>query len=96
MTPEVTRALLILVVGMITVFFILGLVVLSGNLLIRIVNRFFPPASIKSPLGATEKPLTELPAKQDKKQLAAIIAAVDILTVGRGKIKTIEKTGSQN
>ncbi len=77
---------------MITVFFILGLVVLSGKLLIRIVNRFFPPASIKSPLNeVTNTSPSQTSRQQNKKQLAAIVAAVDILTAGKGKIKNIEK-----
>ncbi len=92
MDQELARALLILGVGMITVFFILGLVVLSGKLLIRIVNRFFPPASIKSPLNeVTNTRPSQTSRQQNKKQLAAIVAAVDILTAGKGKIKNIEK-----
>ena len=78
------EALELLVVGMITVFIILGLVVLTGQFIIRLVNRFTP-----------EKPLvsgvTHLGDANIGKHIAAIVTTVDIVTQGKGRIKNIEK-----
>ena len=40
MNPELSTALTLLAIGMITVFIVLLTVVLTGNLLIRLVNRW--------------------------------------------------------
>ena len=88
MSAELQTALLLLVVGMITVFVILSLVVLTGRTLIWVVNKYFSPE---------EKIAYEytVPFVEDdviyKKKLAAIAAAVEIATGGKGKIVKIEK-----
>ena len=88
MSAELQTALLLLVVGMITVFIILSLVVLTGRTLIWVVNKYFSPE---------EKIAYEytVPFVEDdvlyKKKLAAIAAAVEIATGGKGKIVKIEK-----
>lgn len=83
MSEEYALALKLLGVGMITVSLILLLVVVFGNVIIRLVNKYFPEA---------EK---VLPADTDKginrKKLAVITAAVNITTKGKGKITNIEK-----
>ncbi|MFK7981665.1 MAG: OadG family transporter subunit [Saprospiraceae bacterium] len=88
MSAELQTALLLLVVGMITVFIILSLVVLTGRTLIWVVNKYFSP----------EEKITyeyKVPFVEDdviyKKKLAAIAAAVEIATRGKGKIIKIEK-----
>jgi len=91
MSENVQTALLLLLVGMITVFIILSLVVLTGNLLIKFVNRFYPDAPIKgmNKLGVRLKHPSNsaiVPAK-----LAAITAAVQVVTEGKGRITKIEK-----
>lgn len=93
MTEELNLALVVLGVGMITVFIILGLVVLTGHFLIKFVNNFFPAASIKSPLNApVHAPQTSNKASSNSKAtLAAIVAAVDLITGGKGKADKIEK-----
>ena len=92
MSEEINIALTVLAVGMITVFIILGLVVLTGDVLIRIVNRFFPETAIKSPLNTPSNLApTNLQPKTNKSTLAAIVAAVDIVTGGTGKADKIEK-----
>lgn len=42
MDTNFSTALMLLAVGMITVFVVLALVVFTGNVLIRLVNRFSP------------------------------------------------------
>jgi oxaloacetate decarboxylase (Na+ extruding) subunit gamma len=74
-------AMLLLAVGMITVFAVLALVVITGQALIRIVN--FSVGKVEPPPGnAGEGP--------DKSRIAAIVAIVDALTGGKGKVEKIE------
>lgn len=42
MSPEISTALTLLAIGMITVFVVLSLVVLTGNMMIRFVNLIEP------------------------------------------------------
>lgn len=88
MSAELQTALLLLVVGMITVFIILSLVVLTGRSLIWVVNKYF-----------SEEEKIEydyvVPFIEDdviyKKKLAAITAAVEIATRGQGKVVKVER-----
>ncbi len=73
MDTEFSTALSLMAIGMITVFVVLLLVVITGNILIRLVNRFE-----KSETIATSK-------------VAAISAAVETFTGGKGHITKIEK-----
>ena len=79
MNEEFATALSLLVIGMITVFVVLTLVVVTGNLLIRFVNRFIP-LSADTPLQVGSAP-----------KVAAITAAIDIITKGKGVITNIER-----
>lgn len=81
---NINEALSLLLVGMITVFIILGLVVVLGNLVIRLTNRF-TPVSLQSqdPVSSHRRVHT--------KKLAAIVAAVDAITEGKGQITSIDK-----
>lgn len=69
---------------MITVFVVLTLVVGIGKLLIRFVNSL--PEEIKQPVRSS---LTD--PEIDPKKIAAITAAVDHVTLGKGVITKIEK-----
>ena len=62
---------------MITVFVVLSLVVLTGNLLIRFVNK-----------TTTNTPTKDVPSPS---VLAAITGAVEAVTEGKGNIQKIEK-----
>ncbi|MEZ4829024.1 MAG: OadG family protein [Bacteroidia bacterium] len=87
MSENFQTAIVLLIVGMITIFVVLSLVVLSGNALIRLVNRYFPehsPPKPAFPQSVSSPPITS-------NTLAAIVAAVDIHTGGKGKITSIEK-----
>ena len=68
----------LLFTGMITVFAVLLLVYITGNLLIRFVNAFIP-GTVPGEEGI------------DKKKIAAINAAVEIVTQGKGKVTEIKK-----
>lgn len=74
MESDFSTAFSLLAIGMITVFVVLALVVLTGNLLIRFVNRISSEEDTISP-----------------SKVAAITAAVDAFTQGKGRITKIEK-----
>ena len=78
------QALLVFAVGMITVFLILGLVVLSGQILIRVVNAFSTEEVQTVPEPRNVGSISE-------QELAVIVAAVDLFTQGKGKVEHIEK-----
>ncbi|MEL6671239.1 MAG: OadG family protein [Bacteroidota bacterium] len=73
-------------IGMVTIFLILGLVVLSGNLLIWAVNRF-----------AATPPETDRPATRpqqtgiDEETIAVLVSAVEWATRGQGRITHIQE-----
>jgi len=77
---------LLTVVGMITVFTALIFVVLSGNGIILFVNKFLPEEQ-----KIVQKPRTQASSSFDSKKMAAIVAAVDIATQGKGKVVSVEK-----
>ncbi len=94
MSPDLSTAFVVLLVGMTTVFVILGLVVLTGTGLIRLVNHFSPMPAVES---FSEKSNQAIPkqniAKEQisKSKLAAIVAAVDKVSGGKAQIKNIKK-----
>ncbi len=85
MTDDFSTALMLMAVGMITVFIILALIVTFGNVLIRIVNRYFPEEVLKKTSIATRT------SGIDPKKIAAITAVVDVITGGRGKVTGINR-----
>ena len=82
METTVSNAFLLLGIGMITVFFVLFFVVLSGQLLISLVNKYAPDPIKESNLT--------LPLISNK-EIAVITAVVDHVTRGKGKVESIEK-----
>lgn len=83
---EMEIALELLGVGMVTVFIILALVVVLGDLIIRFVNRFMPEVQ-KASIHANEP----LASHSNTKKLAAIVSAINIATKGNGRVTKIEK-----
>lgn len=80
---NIGTGLMLMVVGMATVFLILLIVIYLSQLLIKIVNKVAPEEVIQ------KKPVV-VPNK-DNGEMDAIKAAVDILTAGKGKVIKIEK-----
>ena len=76
-------ALMLMVVGMATVFVILLIVIYLGKGLIAVVNRVAPEEAPK------KKPMVAPTA--DAGAMDAIKAAVEILTAGKGQVVKIEK-----
>lgn len=82
MESTVSNALLLLGIGMITVFAVLSIVVFSGQILISLINKYAPDPIKESKL------ITPLVSN---KEIAVITAVVDHVTLGKGKIESIEK-----
>ncbi|MDF1696888.1 MAG: OadG family protein [Saprospiraceae bacterium] len=82
MESTVSNAFLLLGIGMITVFAVLSIVVISGHVLITLVNKYAPDPVKESKLI---KPLVST------KEIAVITAVVDHITKGKGKIDSIKK-----
>lgn len=83
---NIETAILLMVVGMATVFVILLIVIYLGKLLITLVNKYAPeevaPAKQETPRG---------PAPIPGNILAVITAAVNVVTQGKGKVTKVEK-----
>ncbi|MDG5798767.1 OadG family protein [Marinilabiliaceae bacterium ANBcel2] len=82
------EALSLLGVGMITVFIILLFVVLIGKGSIFFVNKFFPDSGI-------DKTAAAFKAGIGASKTAAIVAAVNVVTKGKGRVDKIEKKVSK-
>ena len=81
---NIELGLLLMVVGMVTVFVILLIVIWLSQLLISIVNKVAPEEAPKKKVAATG-------ASTDAGAMDAIMAAVDILTAGKGQVIKVEK-----
>lgn len=85
MSEEFNTAFMLLAIGMITVFTILALIVIFGNVLILFVNKFIPEAKVSAVISrATQGSI-------DPQKLAVIVSAVDVVTEGRAKVTSITK-----
>ncbi len=80
MVADLTDALLILVVGMITVFIILALVTWCGRALIIFVNRLYDIKQVKSSKDQVPKEI-----------IAVATAVIHEITNGRGRIRVIKR-----
>ena len=79
-------ALLLLFVGMGTVFAILLLLIYLGKFLIALVNKYAPEEEV-----AAKQIMPKGPLPIQGNVLAAITAAVNVVTHGKGKITKVEK-----
>jgi len=82
MTENLHTAIQLSIVGMVSVFFILGIVVGLGKLLILSVNKYSPTPVAKSPRSFVSN---------DTQEIAVLTSVVDIITQGKGRIKSIKK-----
>ena len=83
---DIGFALQLMGIGMVTVFLILSLVVLIGNLIIRFVNKYLPEEISKK-----VQQVTNHAGEFNRKKVAAIVSAVKIVTEGKGRVTKIEK-----
>jgi len=79
-----TEALKLMLTGMGTVFFILIMVVVLGNVIIRVTNSYTTePVKKTGAAGGT--------SAVESHQLAAIVSAVSMVTKGKGRVTSVEK-----
>ena len=83
---NIETAILLMVVGMATVFVILLIVIYLGKLLITLVNKYAPEEVVP-----VKREASQAPAPVPGNILAAITAAVNVVTQGKGKITKVEK-----
>ena len=90
MGESLSTAIIVSLIGMVTVFVILGLVVLTGKILIKTINTFFPIEEIKPEIPNLT--VTKTTKKSfDKSTLAAIVSAIETISGGKAVITKIEK-----
>jgi len=82
MESNITNALLLLAIGMVTVFIVLLLVVLCGTLLIKLVNKYAPEPKAKPKL---------IKPSISNQEVALMTAVVEHITMGKGRIESIQK-----
>lgn len=85
---NIETGLMLMLVGMCTVFVILLIVIWLSTLLIKAVNKFAPPEeTVKSKTPKSPVVVTSA----DPVASEEIKSAVDIITAGKGKVIKIEK-----
>ena len=87
MEANLTQALMLMTVGMFTVFVALGLVIAVGNVLIRFVNKYVPEDEKPEPKAVASA--TSVAISPDI--MAAVDLAVAKITNNKGKVEKIEK-----
>ena len=85
-TENLDLALQLLIVGMLSVFFILGIVVILGRSLVFIVNKYSPDPKSKA------MPVRNNNSKAiSGSKLAVLSAVVEMVTDSKGVLKSVEK-----
>ena len=84
---NLSLGLMLMVVGMITVFAILLIVIYLSKLLIAIVNKVAPEEVVVKKAAT----VPAAPTVIDPATMAAIKGAVNIVTSGKGKVIKVEK-----
>ena len=82
---NLSTAFMLMAVGMVTVFIILLVVIFLGKLLTTLVNKYAPAEEV-APAKHPQRP-APIPGNI----LAAITAAVNVVTQNKGKITKVEK-----
>lgn len=86
---NIETGLLLMAVGMTTVFAILLIVINLGKGLIVLVNKYAPEEMVvkKQVTPQRQAPATGIPSQTT----AAIVSAISVMTGGKGKVVKIEK-----
>lgn len=84
MASTYSTAIMLMLVGMITVFAMLVIVFLVGNMIISVTNSIYKePDTPKIPVAK--------PVNIESQKLAAIVSSVNMVTSGKGRVISIEK-----
>ncbi|MFT6853173.1 MAG: oxaloacetate decarboxylase gamma subunit [Cyclobacteriaceae bacterium] len=84
MSTSISSALTLMAIGMITVFVVLLLVYITGNLLIKVINRWFPASE------QVQRSTSSTSTHPTPTEIAVITATVEVVTFGQGNIRKIE------
>ena len=86
MSESLTTGLMLLAVGMLTVFTVLGIVVLTGKMLIVVMNRVAPaPVTVSPPSRKPDNgPLS-------RRKIAVIASALNLMMGSDTRIEKIER-----
>ena len=93
---NIETGLLLMTVGMTTVFVILLIVINLGKGLILLVNKYAPEDTVVKKQAipqpqATSKTINTPDAGINNSATAAIVSAISVVTGGKGKVVKIEK-----
>ena len=89
MNSDISTALVLLVVGMLTVFSVLAIIVISTKGLIHLLNSMNKDEMDPKP---TRTQTTSQSIKlEEKNKLVAVLTAIEIITGGHGTVQEIEK-----
>ena len=84
MSDEIEFGFTIMSIGMITVFTILGLVVLGGKIMILVIDNYSTEVKQSSPSEITHQEISNI-------KISILSTVVNAITKGKGKITKIEK-----
>lgn len=88
MNDNFNEAIQLMIVGMLTVFSILLIVILFGNILIKLVNKYAPEeVQTKKPVAAANNAVQQV----DATVKAVIDATIAQITGGKGHVSKITK-----
>jgi len=88
---NIETGLLLMIVGMTTVFAILMIVIYLGKGLIVLVNKYAPEEIIVKKQTTPQRQTAAPAAGITNQPTAAIVSAVSVMTGGKGKVVKIEK-----
>ena len=86
-----STALELLIVGMLSVFFILGIVVGLGRLLVFIVNKYSPEVKPTTRMANRNISPQSMSQSISGSKMAVLSAVVDLVTESKGVLKSVEK-----
>lgn len=86
-----STALELLIVGMLSVFFILGIVVGLGRLLVFIVNKYSPEVKPTTRMANRNISPQAMSQSISGSKMAVLSAVVDLVTESKGVLKSVEK-----
>ena len=89
MNPDINTALILLLVGMLSVFAVLAILVVSAKVLINLLNRWHnDETDVVKRVRRSEQSFTD---SIEKKKMVAIMTAIDVISNGKGRVTHIEK-----
>ncbi len=92
MDSTISNALLLMLIGMVSVSLVLTIVVVGGSILIKFVNTYFPELTKQESQRTVVGPSRVL----DAKTIAVLSGVVSSITNGKGRIVEITKDSNRN